>query len=777
MMPALLLLTVACTQGPAIWGDAAPLPGAGDPAPTTIGSMAGPSLGVNGGKPIGVVVRDLGAGRAAVAWSQRRAHKRDAASWERVGRTWDGAGWSEAQRTASVEAWVGLDGAGQPWGLRPGVAERPAAAQLAGGEAPLLESLVSDAVGNLTARPLDAPALGGLTNGGPLLARRLGSELALFVRGAAGWTPLGHPTSLDSDRIRPVGAAAVSADAAGRVLVAWQVAGDVGEDGARAAGLAVRLWDGTAWSTLSPPTAPVLLDAWPAGPERASDRTRADRRAQARWRAVHGRRSADDWPGPVSVALTNDGPVVAWSPTGGAEVHHWDGEAWSPLAMPVKRADALRIGTTTAGDLRIARIENGALLVHDLVGGTLVSRPGLPARGASAPALHGDLIAWRARIAGGHTVRAARWHDHWAALGTPAARPEGESPAPTARHVTLGGTPAAPVALLTTGNRSGTLTAWRLDHGRWEADAPVAAPHAERPRAARTGAGLLISWRDGRARGGALHVAESVGGGPTTRLPGAGPEDSVLTEPQSDDRVLALRRGQDQAQALVLDGAEVSRLRHRHGTWQNRVPALPLPDGTAAVVGDIRDDGESLVAHWTRREDATALALHKSTSTGWETLAVPGPCTPGVAAPQSLDLAAGPGHHLALAWRSRGVTSRTAGPATVCVHDGQTWNTLPPAPAPEGGRAPLSSEAMPVDLAWAGDDLLIAVRGVGPAGPATVATRWDGTAWHPFARTPDTAPTGGGQLLADPSGACLWWTAEATDGPRIAITCAPRDGG
>jgi hypothetical protein len=84
---------------------------------------------------------------------------------------------------------------------------------------------------------------------------------------------------------------------------------------------------------------------------------------------------------------------------------------------------------------------------------------------------------------------------------------------------------------------------------------------------------------------------------------------------------------------------------------------------------------------------------------------------------------------------------------------------------------------MPVSLAWAGTDLVLAARGMGPYGPATVASRWDGAAWQPLATTPTGAPTGPGGLLADETGACLWWTAEATDGPRVAITCAARGDG
>lgn len=777
MMAPLLLLALACDPGPATWGEAAPLPGAGDPVPTTLGSMSGPSLGVDGGKPIGLVVRDLGEGRAAVAWSQRRAHRRDAAPWERMARTWDGTAWSDAQRDPAVKAWVGLDGAGLPWGLRPAVAGHPAAAVHPAGGVPLPDALRSDAVGNLTERSLDAPALDGLSHGRRLLTRRLGAEVALLVGDPTGWTALGSPTSLDSDRIRPVGAPAVATDSADRVLVAWQVAGDVGENGSPAAGLAVRLWDGTAWTTLSPPTAPVMTDAWPAGPERVSERTRADRRAQARWRAQFGRRSADDWPSPVSVALTTEGPVVAWSPTGGAELHRWDGRAWVRLDVLGGTTDSLHIGVTTRGDLRIARIQDGALSVHDLVDGTLMARSGLPASGTSAPALHGDIIAWRARIAGGHTIRAARWEDHWVALGAPAATSEGEAPSPRPGHATLGGTPAAPVALLAAGRRAGTLTAWRLVEGHWRADPAIPAPHAAHPTAHQTPTGMLVSWRDGRARGGALHALESTTGAPATPLPGAGPDASLLTEPNPDDRVLAMRQTQERAHVLVRDGDEIGRLWYRDDTWQDRVPALPLPDRTVALAGDIRGDGEALVAHWVRREDATALVLQQSTPSGWRPIAVPAACTPAASAPQSLDLAAGPDDQLALAWRSRSGTSRTAGPATVCLHDGEAWTPLPPAPGPEGGRAPLSSEAMPVNLAWAGDDLLIAVRGVSPAGPAALVSRWDGEVWDALIRTPDTAPAGESGLLADPTGACLWWTAEATGGPRVAITCASRTPG
>lgn len=81
---------------------------------------------------------------------------------------------------------------------------------------------------------------------------------------------------------------------------------------------------------------------------------------------------------------------------------------------------------------------------------------------------------------------------------------------------------------------------------------------------------------------------------------------------------------------------------------------------------------------------------------------------------------------------------------------------------------------MPVHLDWAGHELLIAVRGITADGPAMQASRWDGTAWHSVIATPQDHPTGPGGLLADRTGACLWWTAEATDGPRAAIACADR---
>lgn len=775
----LLLLALACNpdRDPATWSAAVPLPGAADPVPAVLGSLQGPGLGINGAKPVGLVVDDRYDAGVSVAWSQRLGHQRDAAPWERVLRTWDGTDWSRPERQPGIHAWVGLDGAGRPWGLRPAVGDQPAAALLDTGAVPIPNALVAAGSGGPTRRVLEAPALGGWRDARRLLVRRIGADIAVMEGDAAQWRYLGDPTGLDAESIQPAGAPALTADAAGRILVAWQVVGELGADGARAAGLAVRLWDDAGWTTLSPPDAPRMLDPWPEGPIRLSDRTRADRRAQARWRKRFGPRSREDWPSPVSVALTTDGPVVAWNTRSGHAIHAWVNDSWQAVAIPGDPADSLRIGATRAGELRIARVRDGALSVHDRIGGAFIPRPGLPIRGAGTPALDGDVVAWRARIAGGHTVRLARWSGRWEGLGSPSPDTEDAVPQPRPGQVAVVGPTPRPRAVIARGGADGGVDLWTLASNRWKQEGTTRAPYAARPAAdSSEPSGPLVAWQDGRARGGAISAFQF--GAVPAAVPGRGPSGAMLAGPDPDDRLLDLDVLPDgRRRALVRHDDTVTQLQHRGGTWQMLGTPLPIPAGARAVDGTLTGSAAATVALWVREADETHMEIHSMAGRDWLSRTVPADCRPKALHPQSLAIAVGPTGRLALAWRGLGSMRRTAGAATVCLLDPDTGRRLPDAAAPTGGRAPLASESMPVDLAWAGQDLVIAVRGLGPAGPATRAHRWDGTAWQPLASTPDTAPTGGGRLLADDDGACLWWTAEAVDGPRIAIACAARNAG
>jgi hypothetical protein len=711
-----------------------------------------------------------------VAWSQRRSDRRDAAPHARISRTWSGEDWGEARVSHAVRPWVALDAEGRDWGIRPAIGGAPAAAVGVDGEHDLPDAMMSDRNGNLSARPVRTAALAPYAGGrGRLLVRRLGADVAVLVDEGSGWRALGQPTSLDDPRFRAVGAPAVASTPDGQVLVAWVVAGAIGPEGANAAGLAARHWDGQAWRTLSDPTAPALLDPWPEGPERVSERTRRDRRAQARWRKRWGRRSATDWPSPVAVALTDAGPVVSWDPTGGRALLRHDGAAWHRIRLPGEDGEGLALGRRRDGGLRVARVRDGALLVHDLVEGRLRPRPGLPSEGAGMPALDGDLLAWRQEVTGGSTIRVARWEGHWAALGTPAAPPAGDHPGMAAAAVA--GTPGAPVVVSATDGPTAHLTPWTLADGRWTAGASTPAAHGRPRQATRTDAGLLVTWTDRRARRAAMHAARLEADGTWSSLPGPGPDGALLASPRPGDAVLALGEARGTPTALVRDGTTVQGLQFAEGRWWSRLPTLPLPGETPAVAAALGADGRALVAAWIPRDEAVGLAVHRLEGEAWVPVPLSGACQPTGHTPVSLDVAAGPADTWAIAWRTQRPTSRQAGPTTVCRLDGDRWTTLPPAPAPEDGRIPRSTEPMPVSLAWAGTDLVLAARGMGPYGPATVASRWDGAAWQPLATTPTGAPTGPGGLLADETGACLWWTAEATDGPRVAITCAARGDG
>ncbi|MEC8422205.1 MAG: hypothetical protein VX000_00435, partial [Myxococcota bacterium] len=388
-----------------------------------------------------------------------------------------------------------------------------------------------------------------------------------------------------------------------------------------------------------------------------------------------------------------------------------------------------------------------------------------------------DVIAWRARIAGGHTVRLARWTHRWEGLGGPLPAAADAAPEPRPGQVALVGPTTRPRAVIARGGGDGGVDLWTLASNRWKQEGTTRAPYAARPAAdGGEPSGLLVAWQDGRARGGAISAFQF--GGVPAPVPGRGPSGAMLVGPDPDDRLLDLDVLPDgRRRALVRHDDTVKQLQHRDGTWQMLGTPLPIPEGARAVDGTLTGSTAATVALWVRAADETHLEIHAMAGRDWSPRTVPADCRPTALHPQSLAIAAGPTGGLAVAWRGLGSMRRTAGAATVCLLGHDTGRRLPDAAAPTGGRAPLASESMPVDLAWAGQDLVIAVRGLGPAGPATRALRWDGTAWQPLASTPDTAPTGGGRLLADDDGACLWWTAEAVNGPRIAIACAARDAG
>ena len=333
----------------------------------------------------------------------------------------------------------------------------------------------------------------------------------------------GTAASLDHHRIRPIGAPSIATSPTGEVVVAWAVAGEVGPAGTVAAGVAARLWDGQAWKDLSPPTAPVLVDPWPAGPERVSERTRADRNAQASWKKRWGRRNATDWPGPIAVALTRDGPVLSWNPTAGRSVVRHDGTRWQPLPVPDDANTNLALGRRPGGGLRLAAVHEGALVVHDLVDDQWVARPGLPTEGVGTPALDGGLVAWRARIPGGSTVRLARWDDGWSALG--AATPSSTTPGPRPRRDrgTLIGTAARPVLLVASEAEDAPLTSWHATENGWAASSGPEARDARVLKGTRVNGVPLVRKELG---GGALPCMPQGGrtpaSGPFSRVPAPG---------------------------------------------------------------------------------------------------------------------------------------------------------------------------------------------------------------------------------------------------------------
>jgi len=755
-----------------------PLPGSVATTPVAVHSLHGPGLGVDGGRPLGLTVLDRGAEGAVVAWSQRRAHRSDEAPFERISRAWDGRTWAAARRSRAVVAWMGLDAHGTDWGLVPAVGDQSAVSVDADSSTPLPEALVLDRHGEPRPRALEAAALApGPEGQGRLLARRLGADVEVLLDEGTGWRTLGSPTSLDHDRIRAVGAPAVATTPDGQVLVAWVVAGEVGPEGSVAAGVAARHWDGTTWHTLSPPEAPVLLDPWPAGPDRVSERTREDRSAQAAWKKRWGRRNATDWPGPLAVVLTGDGPVLSWSPTDGRRVLRHDGTRFTELPVPEGAVTELALGRRADGGLRIATVLDGALQVHDLMDGVLEARPGLSTTTASSPALDGDLIAWRERIPGGSAVRAARWASGWIGLGPALGPPRLQGPQPSRDRTALVGASDAPALLV--GAADDRLEYWFLDASPWSLLPGPEAPGARGIRSAMLDGQLLAAWQDTRGRRPALHAArrETDGVESWSPLSGPGPDGAMLERPRKADAVLALGGSAASPTALVRDGGQVVGMQHRDGRWWTRVEGLPLDPSAVGTAGAVAPDGSALVASWIRGDGAVRLLVHRSTEAGWSTVPMPADCVPMLPGLVSLDVAAGPEDTWALAWRSHGPSGREAGPATVCTLRGDRWTLLPRAPTPRGGRVPRTTEPMPVDLGFAGTELLIAVRGVAPGGPATLASRWDGAAWQPLATTRTDQPTGPGGLLADAVGACLWWTAAGDTAPRVGVACARREPG
>ncbi len=299
----------------------------------------------------------------------------------------------------------------------------------------------------------------------------------------------------------------------------------------------------------------------------------------------------------------------------------------------------------------------------------------------------------------------------------------------------------------------------------WPSGATLPAPHAGDLQLGRlTDGRLLAAWRDQRRAGGALHAAV-LDGGTWTRLPGPGPESSVLAAPARADRVVALggtrptllvRRG-DGLLAHAWDGA----------TWSAAGPALEVredatlaaafgPDGHAQVLFSTPDPGWQ---RW-RLDDA------------WTPLAPPDAC----GAPDRLGaLSLTPAAPTWVSWTSRDALSGS-GRLVLCAEAAAAWTRRDVPPLPTGAaRGPLRPQELDqVTLATAGEDLLALVSSIGPAGPSARVFRLDTAGWAPLLATPDRAPIAWPQLSADASGACLAWAEGGADGPHLALQCARR---
>ena len=264
----------------------------------------------------------------------------------------DGARWQDAERHRAVLPWVGLDHQGRDWGVVPAAGNASATVVDDTRRAPLPESLVLDRNG-LTLLPLQAPPW----HPGPRRTRLqdLGSEIEVLVDDGDGWQTLG--TAASSTITASAHRRAFHRDAP-TVRWSWH-----GPWPARSSPWYGRCRRGRPVGTdsmkdLSPPPRRAGR-SWPAGPERVSERTRADRNAQASWKKRWGRRNATDWPGPIAVALTRDGPVLSWNPTAGRSVVRHDGTRWQPLPVPDDANTNLALGRRPGGGLRLAAVHEG----------------------------------------------------------------------------------------------------------------------------------------------------------------------------------------------------------------------------------------------------------------------------------------------------------------------------------------------------------------------------------------------------------------------------------
>lgn len=685
----LLFLLAACTPSPPTWSPAQDVVAlTGDAAPT-----------VDGGAPVGAQLGHTPGGELVLAWAQVDG-RLDGAPWTVLRRTWDGAAWSPPERHAALQPWCGLDANGDVVLIDSiGPADVPRTRRPADGATWGLPQLYRLAdLGLKFPLDLEAPRLHAAANGRLLLARRVGPAIAVLQQEGDSWTAVGGMpavVALPPDAPDPRGAPALASDG-DRIAVAWRVAKEgttrLGADGrvetAGFGGVAVEVWDGTSWQSLSSPKAPALVEPWPAGA--------SARRAQTRWRTAWGERQAERWPGTLQVRFDGEAVEVDWRASDGGRRSRWADDTWqtTPSELPASPVETPSDATGTS--LRLVR--DGRPLGTPLTGG------GAPLD--DAPAIAADRTV--VRVDGARTRGA-----------TLVVAPDGPSlPAPHAGDLTLG---------------------------------------------TRADGTHLVAWRDLRRTGGALHVA-SLAGGAWTRLPGAGPEDSLLPQAGRDDRVLALGGG-ERPVVVVRRAARVEAWTHDGTGWASTGPAIEAP-AKARVVAALDASARPVVLlandeSWQRwRLDGPA----------WTELPAPDACGPPPGRLVSLAYADGP--HAAVGWTAR-VGPGDLAQATLCIERDAGWTARPAPEAPVGAlRSPQRPDEHPtLHLTFAGDELIAMVTGLGPVGTAARVDRWTDQGWTPVLGTPDRGPIAWPRLVADAGGACLGW-AEA--GPHLALRCADR---